>query len=167
MMRAFRILSLAAVLAAGGAASAMAVEVDFGSLVPSPGGCTHSGTDPGYVCTSPQTFSASGATFTATGFNSPFAPGGSLTFKPLNGSPLAPPGNILAESGIGENVTPPPSPCTGSDCEILQTRGVSISASQLMNDAIIGSVQTGEQFNFFTGSSILGLTFFGTFTGGS
>jgi len=72
MMRAFRILSLAAVLAAGSAVSAMAVEVDFGNLVPSPGGCTHSGTDPGFVCNSPQSFSASGATFTAVGFNSPF-----------------------------------------------------------------------------------------------
>jgi hypothetical protein len=81
MMRAFRVLSLVALLAVGSAVSAMAVEVDFGILSPSPGGCTHSGTDPGYVCTSPQTFSASGATFTATGFDNPFAPGGDLTFS--------------------------------------------------------------------------------------
>jgi hypothetical protein len=36
-----------------------------------------------------------------------------------------------------------------------------------MNDAIIGSVQTGEQFNFFTGSSIGGLNFLETVTGGT
>jgi PEP-CTERM motif len=167
MMRAFRVFSLAALLAVGSAVSAMAVEVDLGMLSPSPGGCTHSGTDPGYVCTSPQTFSASGATFTATGFDNPFAPGGDLTFKPENGSPLAPPGNPFQESGIGHNLTAPPTPCSDPECEIAQTHGAAISASQLMNDAIIGSVQTGEQFNFFTGSSILGLTFFGTFTGGS
>ena len=96
MMRAFRILSLAAVLAAGSAVSAMAVEVDLGNLVPSPGGCTHSGSDPGFVCSSPQSFSASGATFTATGFNSPFntAAGGSLTIKPFTDG-LGPPSDGL------------------------------------------------------------------------
>jgi len=151
MMRVFRVLSLAAIVAAGSVASAMAVEIDFGSLVLSPGGCTHSGTDTGYVCNSPQSFSASGATFTATGFNNPFAPGGDLTFKPLTGSPLAPPGNPLDESGIGQNLTATPTPCTDPDCEIGQTHGAAISASQPMNDAIIGSVQSGEQFNFFTG----------------
>jgi len=168
MMRAFRILSLAAVLAAGSAVSAMAVEVDFGNLVPSPGGCTHSGTDPGFVCNSPQSFSASGATFTAVGFNSPFnqAAGGSLTIKPFTDG-LGPPFNTFQESGIGHNQTATPTACTDPDCEIAQTFGVSIQASQPMNDAIIGSVQTGEQFNFFTGSSIAGLTFFGTFTGGT
>jgi len=36
-----------------------------------------------------------------------------------------------------------------------------------MNDAIIGSVQSGEQFNFFTGSSIGGLNFLETVTGGT
>jgi len=146
----------------------MAVEVDFGNLVPSPGGCTHSGTDPGFVCSSPQTFSASGASFTATGFNNPFntAGGGGLTIKPFTDG-LGPPFNSFQESGIGHNQTPPPAGCTDPDCEIAQTFGVTISASQPMNDAIIGSVQNGEQFNFFTGSSIGGLNFLETVTGGT
>lgn len=144
----------------------MAAEVDFGSLTPSPGGCTVSGGDSGYVCANTQSFGAIGDTFTATGFENPFAPPvtGALTLKPLTGGPLAPPANAFAESGLGENNSPPGTPCTSTDCAIDRPFGVAVVASgNPMNDAIIGSVDEGDTFNFFTGSSIASLSFFGMF----
>ncbi|HEY1261529.1 MAG TPA: PEP-CTERM sorting domain-containing protein [Stellaceae bacterium] len=161
-------LMFSAIIAAGSAGSAMAaeVEIDFGNLTPSPNGCTHSGTDSGYVCANTQSFTAFGSTFTATGFNNPFAPDTSsaLTFKPVMGGPLAPPANGFAESGLGENMTPPGTPCSSTDCAIDRPTGVAVVASgSLMNDAIIGSVDPDDTFNFFTGSSIASLTFFGMF----
>lgn len=163
-----RTLLFSAILAAGSAGSAMAteVEVDFGNLTPSPNGCTHSGGDSGYVCANTQSFTAFGNTFTATGFENPFDPtgGGALTLKPLTGGPLAPPANTFAESGLGENNAGPGNPCTSSDCAIDRPFGVAVVASgSPMNDAIIGSVDPDDTFNFFTGSSIATLSFFGMF----
>jgi PEP-CTERM motif len=160
-----RMFVFSALLVAGGTGSGMATEIDFGNMTPSPGGCTLSGGDSGYVCASTQSFTVSGDTFTATGFNNPFAPGdGNLTLKPLTGGPLAPPGNPFAESGLGENMTGPGTPCSSTDCAIDRPLGVAIVASGTpMNDAIIGSVGEGDTFNFFTGSSIASLTFLGMF----
>ena len=136
-------------------------EVDFGNLTPSPNGCSLSGTDSGYVCASTQSFTVSGDTFAATGFDNPFAPGGALTLKPLTGGPLAPPANSLAESGLGENTTPPGTPCSSTDCAIDSPRGISVAASgSPINDAIVGSVDSGDTFNFFTGPT---MTFLGMF----
>lgn len=42
------------IFAAAAFGPATATEVDFGSLSPSPGGCTLSGGDSGYVCASTQ-----------------------------------------------------------------------------------------------------------------
>jgi hypothetical protein len=113
-----------------------------------------------------QSFTAFGNTLTATGFNDPFstAGGGALTLKPLSGGPLAPPANPFAESGLGENTTPPGTPCSSTDCAIDRPLGVAVVATgSPMNDAIIGSVDAGDTFNFFTGSSIASLSFFGMF----
>jgi PEP-CTERM motif len=136
----------------------MAAEVDFGSLTPSPGGCTLSSGDSGSVCANTQSFTAIGNTFTATGTeNFPLAGGGALTLKSM-------PANSFAESGLGENNTGPGTPCTSSDCAIDSPFGVTVVASgNPMTDAIIGSVNAGDTFNFFTGPSIVGLTFFNMF----
>ena len=101
---------------------------------------------PGYVCANTQSFTVGGDTFTATGFNNPFAPGdGNLTLKPLVGGPLAPPSNLFAESGLGENATGPGTPCSSTDCAIDRPLGVAVvAAGTPMNDAIIGSVNPGN-----------------------
>lgn len=176
-----RAFAFAAMLAVGGAGSAMATEVEiiFGDLSPilPPAGCSHffaPTNNPGAVCGNGLAFTAFGNTFTATGFEAPFAPTspGAVTFKVTAASPFGPvlglPAQPFNESGIGENATPPTSPCSDADCEIAPTKGVAIvAAGSLMNDAIIGSVQAGESFNFFTGPSIAALSFLGTFTGGT
>jgi hypothetical protein len=159
MIRLAKAFVFLAILAVGGAGAALAVEVDFGSLTPSPGGCSTTSGDSGSVCGNSQVFTAAGNTFTATGYDNPFAPDdtSALTLKPL-------PPNTLAESGLGENNTPPGTPCTSADCAIDRPFGVTVVASgNPMNDAIIGSVGEGDTFNFFTGSSIIGLNFFGMF----
>ncbi len=162
MIRLAKALVFFGILVVGGAGGALPAEVDFGSLTPSPGGCSTTFGDSGSVCANTQTFTAIGNTFTATGFNNPFAPGdGALTLKPL-------PANTFAESGLGENNTGPGTPCTSADCAIDRPFGLTVAASgNPMNDVIIGSVDPGDTFNLFTGSSISGLTFFGMFgTGG-
>ncbi len=160
--------AIALVVAAG---SPKAAEIDFGALVPTPGGCTHSGSDEGLVCANSQTFTANGSTFTATGFSNAFASPTALTLKPLTGSPLGPPFNSLGESGLGENAAGPPSACTdtsvATNCEIAGTASVAVVSNKVINDAIIGSVQTGENFKFYTGSSISSLTLFSSGVGGS
>jgi hypothetical protein len=80
-----------------------------------------------------------------------------LTYKPLNASPGGPPFNVEAESGLGEtNVGPTlgmPQGCSApslADCEIAGFASVAVrSASSLITDALIGSVQSGESFLFF------------------
>ena len=156
-------IAVAAVLVAGSMGSAMATEIFFGNFA-APAGCSHSGSDPGFVCDSPVTFSASGATFTVSGFDNPFVdpPDGSLTFKAGPSSPSLP-HNTLGESGIGENGTGSGNPCTDEDCEIAATKGVTVSVTGgVLNDAIIGSVQDGESFNYFVGGN-----FVATVTGGT
>jgi hypothetical protein len=158
MIRLAKAFVFSAILVVGGAGATLPAEVDFGSLVPSPGGCSTTIGDSGSICANTQSFSAIGNTFTATGYNNPFAPGdGALTLKPL-------PANTFAESGLGENNTGPGTPCTNADCAIDRPFGLTVVASgNPMNDAIIGSVDVGDTFNFFTGPSILGLSFFGMF----
>ena len=157
MIRLAKAFVFLAILAVGGAGAALAVEVDFGSLTPSPGGCSTTIGDSGSVCGNSQVFTAAGNTFTATGFDNPFLldDTSALTLKPL-------PANTLAESGLGENNTPPGTPCTSADCAIDRPFGVAVVASgNPMNDAIIGSFDDEvDSFNFFTGSSIATLSFF-------
>lgn len=166
---AFAALGFVALVA--GAGSPKAAEINFGALVPSPGGCSHSGSDSGLVCANGQTFTANGSTFTATGYSNAFTTPTALTLKPLM-TPPGPPDNILAESGLGENAAGPPSPCTdtsvATDCEIAGTASVAVVSNHAIDDAIIGSVQSGENFQFFTGSSLTTLTpFGGVMVGGS
>ena len=156
MIRLGKALVALAILVVGGVGAALPAEVDFGGLTPSPGGCTLSGGDSGSVCANTQSFSAIGNTFTATGYNNPFAPGdGALTLKST-------PANSFAESGLGENNTGPGTSCSSADCAIDRPFGVAVVASgNPMNDAIIGSFDDEvDSFNFFTGSSIATLSFF-------
>ena len=76
MIRLVKALVFFTILVLGGAGAALPAEVDFAGLTPSPGGCTTAIGDPGAVCANTQSFSAIGNTFTATGFNNPFDPGG-------------------------------------------------------------------------------------------
>ena len=168
MIRFVKTLALATALAAGGGGSTMAASIVFGDLIPNGNAatCSHTGTDPGYVCASGTTFKddAFTSTFTVQGFG----PGGgiderAITLKPLLGSPLDPPGNPLQESGIGENTDGPPAACSDPDCAIGAGTSVFVSVDLgLIDDVVIGSVQAGESFNLFTRAGIL----IGTFTGG-
>jgi hypothetical protein len=167
MIRFTKAFMLSAVLATVGAGSAMATEIDFGTLVPNGGIgiCSHSGADPGLVCPQGTSFTTLGATFSATGFENPFDPtgGGAVTLKPET-SPPGPPTNSFEESGLGENASGPTSACSEPDCGVANPKGLAVvETGGLMNDAIIGSVDAGDTFNFFTGSSIGGLSFFGMF----
>jgi hypothetical protein len=91
----------------------------------------------------------------ANGFASgtPGAGTGNLNLT-LKGGPAAPapllPTNILAESGLGTNLTAGPA-CSDRDCEIVSPTSVAatVGANTLITDALIGSVQVGETFNFF------------------
>jgi hypothetical protein len=123
-------------------------DVIFGSS-PNPA-CT-SASGPGFVCNSAN------VTFTGTGFPGdavvahgfPGAPGpaagtSNLTLK------LIPP-NSLSESGLGVQSNNTSTTCTDVDCEIFPPQSVSVTGSgpTLIHDAVIGSVQGGETFNFF------------------
>ena len=59
--------------------------------------------------------------------------------------------NALAESGLGVQSNNTATVCTDLDCEIPPPQSVSVtrSGSTLITDALIGSVQSGETFNFF------------------
>jgi PEP-CTERM motif len=160
---------LAAIALAAAAGSAKATEIEFGALVPSPGGCTHSGSDEGLVCSNSQTFTANGSTFTATGYSDTFATASALTLKPLT-SPPGPPTNGFDESGLGENATGAGTPCTDvstpSDCEIGNGAAVTVTSNHPMDDVVIGSAQSGETAEIYIGSGTM-LVPFTTVTGGS
>ena len=161
---------VAVTFAASGSAKATPVEIEFGALSPSPGGCTHSGSDEGLVCANSQTFTANGSTFTATGYSDTFRTPSALTLKPLTGSPLGPPFNALDESGLGENGRGPGHSCTDisspADCEIGQGAAVTVTSNNPMTDVVIGSAQSGETAAIYIDSGH-GLSLFTTVTGGS
>ena len=170
-------LGFVALVAGAGSAKAAPippgdVEIDFGALGPQTVGCSHSGSDAGLVCANPQNFTANGSNFAATGYRSAFTSPSALTFKPISAFGGAP-SNGLAESGLGENNAGPPSACTDTsvavNCEIAGLgHAVAVVSNNPINDAIIGSVQAGENFQFFTGSSIATLApFDGMMAGGS
>ena len=99
------------------------------------------------MCGINETFTSGGDTVVAHGFTGapgPAAGDVNLTLKPF---PL----NVLAESGIGVQANNTATTCTNIDCGILPPQSVSVtrSASTLITDALIGSVQTGDSFNFF------------------
>jgi hypothetical protein len=120
-------------------------DVIFGSLTPTPACGAVSGV--GSVCGINETFTFGGDTVVAHGFTGapgPMAGNVNLTLKPM---PL----NVLAESGLGVQANNTATTCTDPDCEIAPPQSVSVTraTSTLITDALIGSVQAGESFNFF------------------
>jgi hypothetical protein len=103
---------------------------------------------PGFVCNSANvTFTSGADSVTAHGF--PGAPGSGAGTSNLTQKLIAP--NGLSESGIGVQSSNTSTSCTDSDCEIFAPQSVSVTrlGSTLITDALIGSVQAGETFNFF------------------
>jgi hypothetical protein len=142
-------MTLAAATALAGAlyvvSPAAKADVIFGSLTPTPACGAVSG--PGSVCGINETFTFGGDTVVAHGFTGapgPAAGNVNLTLKPI---PL----NGLAESGLGVQANNTATTCTDPDCEIFPPQSVSVTrfGSTLITDALIGSVQAGETFNFF------------------
>jgi hypothetical protein len=150
LVAATALAGLAVALAAG--ASPAKADFIFGQLTPTPACGPVSG--PGSVCAPNETFTSGGQTVVAHGF--PGAPDGTapgtanLTLKPfaLNG---------LSESGLGVQSNNTSTTCTDSDCEILAPQSVSVTASTgIITDALIGSVQAGESFEFFVQTALNG-----------
>ena len=142
-------MTLAAATALAGAlyvvSPAAKADVIFGSLTPTPACGAVSGV--GSVCAINETFTFGGDTVVAHGFTgAPLPAFGevNLTLKPM---PL----NSLAESGLGVQSNNTATTCTDPDCEIFPPQSVSVTGSgpTLIHDAVIGSVQGGETFNFF------------------
>jgi len=138
---------LAVSLAAG--ASPAKADFIFGQLTPTPACGPVSGV--GSVCGINETFTFGGDTVVAHGFTGapgPAAGNVNLTLKP---TPL----NVLAESGLGVQANNTATTCTDPDCEILPPQSVSVTASTgIITDALIGSVQAGESFEFFVQSAL-------------
>jgi len=143
-------------------------DVMFGNQQPAAGGpCVAvAAGDQGAVCPSNQLVfnDPNGGTITTNGFVG--APGTSgstfLTLKANTPNLPTLPQNAPNESGLGTNAVgpaTPPSPCTDTpDCEIFGSNSVTAVASSTLKitDAIIGSVQAGELFNFFIETSMGG-----------
>jgi PEP-CTERM motif len=126
----------------------------FGDVNPSPGCGPASG--PGHVCGVTETFTSGADTIVANGFSGAPAPGTGNANLTLKGGPAAPapllPTNVLGESGLGVNAPGNTGPaCSDIDCEIVSPQSVTAvsTGSTAIEDAIIGSVQSGETFNFF------------------
>jgi hypothetical protein len=103
---------------------------------------------PGLVCNSANvTFTSGADSVTAHGF--PGAPGSGAGTSNLTQKLTAP--NGLSESGLGVQSSNTSTVCTDADCEIFAPQSVSVTrlGSTLITDALIGSVQAGETFNFF------------------
>jgi len=152
-----------AALTAGATKPAMADEIYFGSLPPPTGCATNKvGSDEGFVCGTPLTFSAEGSTFTATGFSDTFMTSSALTLKDVASN-----GNN--ESGLGENATGPNTlgaggsntqactdePGTGihTECEIGINTSVKLTSTVAITDLLVGSVQAPEIFDVYAGPS--------------
>jgi hypothetical protein len=106
------------------------------------------------VCSITETFTSGADTIIANGFSGAPAVGVGNTNLTLKGGPAAPapllPTKVLAESGLGTSATAGPA-CSDPDCEIVSPQSVTAvgAAGTLIADALIGSVQSGETFNFF------------------
>jgi len=150
---AFTVLAMAAFTVGAGSASA---DIIFGNVNPSPACGPASG--PGHVCAITETFTSGADVYVANGFSGAPAAGTGNFNLTLKGGPLAPapllPINVLGESGLGTNANAGPA-CTDPDCEINPPQSVTAVTAGRTNitDAIIGSVQPGETFNFFVEST--------------
>ena len=130
--------ALAVIALAAGAGPAKA-DIMFGNFTGA--GCSAAGAN--FTCPNPQTFNNGTDNIIANGFGG--APGvgaTALTIKPFAA-------NGFMESGLGENATAAP-PCTNPECEIgVPTSVTAVDTTTGITDAIIGSLQAGETFNFF------------------
>ena len=133
------------------ASPAMAVDINFGTLTPAPACGPVVGV--GSVCAITEVFTLGPDIITANGFTGAPAPGTGNTNLTLKPFPL----NTLGESGLGINLNPGPA-CTDPECEISPPQSVTAVAggTTLITDAIIGSIQAGETFNFFTQNTLGG-----------
>jgi hypothetical protein len=134
-------------------ASSSNADIIFGNVNPSPACGPASG--PGHVCGITETFTSGSDIIVANGFSGAPAIGNGNTNLTLKGGPAAPapllPTNVLGESGLGANANAGPA-CSDPDCEIVPPQSVTATVGaggNLITDAIIGSVQAGESFNFF------------------
>ena len=123
-------------------ASPATADITFGQQ-PAPDDCGGSAFV-GFVCGINETF---GDSVTAHGFTG--APGSgagnvNLTFKPT-------PPNSAAKGGLGVQSNNTAVTCTDPECEIAPPTSVSATrnGTTLITDAIIGSVESGDTFNFF------------------
>ncbi|HEX4615793.1 MAG TPA: PEP-CTERM sorting domain-containing protein [Stellaceae bacterium] len=139
--------ALAAIALAAGAGPAKATIV-FGTLGGQTAGCTASTNVAGaLVCPNPQNFGTPGDTVQATGLAGDPNTSASTALTLKQNPPFT-----AGEDGLGENATPPPpAVCTDPDCEIGTPTSVKVVSTgpEVITDAIIGSVQSGETFEFF------------------
>jgi hypothetical protein len=171
-MRTTLLASAAAVGLALAVPRAHAVEIQLGGLTPSPGCNQSSGADEGLICGSTETVKSGLDLFDVAAFSDKFQTPANLTFKPGPGNPLGPPNNSPGESGFGENALGA-THCTDDasgnihDCEIGGNAAVAISAKIGLIDAVVGSVQHGENFILYGGDSLATLAPIASGTGGS
>ena len=145
--------TLTAIALALGASPAQA-DIIFGNVNPAPLCQAAPAGQVGHVCAITETFTSGADNIIANGFLGAPAAGAGNTNLTLKGGPAAPvqllPTNIFMESGLGIN-TNATATCTDPECEIFPPQSVTatVGANTLITDAIIGSVQPGETFNFF------------------
>ncbi len=140
----------AAVLAAG--ANPATADIFFGNLTPAGGTCAAPpvGGVGGGCDSANLTFTSGGDSVIAHGFPGAPGPAAGTSFLTLKPGPPTP--NTLAESGLGVQANNTSGgTCTDPTCEIDPPQSVSATrvGSTLITDALIGSVQLTETFNFF------------------
>lgn len=131
-------IAMAALAVGAGPAKA---DIIFGNF--SGTGCSPSGLAGAVTCPNPQTFNNGTDNIVANGFSG--APGVGPTALTIKSTAAFGP----SESGLGENATAGP-PCSDVDCEIGTPHSVTaVDTTGVITDAVIGSVQAGESFDFF------------------
>lgn len=132
-------------LAAG--AGPVNATIIFGTLAGQTTGCAASSLAGALVCPNPQNFGTPGDTVQATGLAGDPNTSASTALTLKQNPPFT-----AGEDGLGENAAPPPpAVCTDPDCEIGTPTSVKVVSTgpEAITDAIIGSVQNGEAFEFF------------------
>lgn len=155
------LLASVAALSVGAAHGRAVSVVTFGSFVGTPGcvASTRAG-DQGLICQDDRLFTVGGTTFAAFGFSDGFTGASALTLK-LDTT------NALDESGLGENAAGLTDCSDATHCEISGRAAVAVISSGMPIDAVVGSVQAGENFKLFTGDSLTTLVEVASGAGGS
>lgn len=154
----FWVCSTVTAIALALVASSAQADTIFGNVNPAPLCQAAPAGQVGHVCAITETFTSGADNIIANGFLGAPAAGAGNTNLTLKGGPAAPaqllPTNILMESGLGIN-TNGTATCTNPECEIspLQSVAATAGANTLITDALIGSIQPGETFNFFVQTS--------------